>query len=190
MHTTRGGSSVNSNTVSFVEIPVRRQTGEVRDGRAAAGGDERLAEAQPLAVDLDRVWADELTVAEEHIDPRCGRDGHGIEAAAKGPHLPHPGHDGGEVHLGVGLERVAKFLPVPGLVHRPRGAEQRLARRAAEVDAGAARQVAFDHRHGVAGLGGGDGGGQPGRAAADDHESYASFGRGGRQSGGWPWAIC
>ena len=125
---------------------------------------------QPPAIDFDLVGTDKAGISEKHVNASPGRHRHRVVAAADGAHLPHASHDCGEIDPGRGAERVAELLSIAGLIHRPGRAEQRLARGAAEVDAGAAGQVPLGQGDAVPGLRGGDRGGQTARPTPDHHQ--------------------
>ena len=152
--------------------------GRMRRHRPGAGGDDRLLEAQGLAVHLHGLGAGEAGVAQEHVHPQLAEALHRVVVADVGADAAHAFHHRGEVHLHVVRPADAEQAGVADLRHHARRADDALGRDAADVQAVAAQVVALDQGDLGAQAGGARRGHQPGRAGADHHQVVAA-GRGG-----------
>jgi hypothetical protein len=156
------------------------QAGHRQVARPAAGGDQRLGEAQRLPLlaveDLHRVGAGEARLAQEDLDPLALQAGHGVVVADVGAQAAHAGHDRAEVDLHAVGHVDAQLGGLAQLAHDPGRADDGLGGHAAPVQAVAAQQVALDQGRLAAHAGCGDGADQAGRAGADDHQVVAALG--------------
>ncbi len=130
---------------------------DARNQRARPGRDHRLLEPQLRAVHLDRVRRGETRVAEIHLRAGLLHCLDRVARAAHGPHPANPLHDGAEVDPGRTIEPKAEIAPAAGVVNSARAANERLARRAPEIDAGSAGQPLLRHGDATPELPRGDG---------------------------------
>src|SRR5918992_5913557 len=102
---------------------------------------------------------------------------HGVSGTAHGPDAADAFHDLGEIDVRGGGEPEGEIRAPPGLVDSAGAADQCLAWRTAEVDAGPARQPLLRHGDAVAAHRGRQSGDQPGWTSAEDHQIVVAAGR-------------
>jgi hypothetical protein len=101
----------------------------------------------------------------------------GVTGAAHGPDAADSFHDLGEIDLRGCVEPEGEISSTPGLVDCAGAADQCLAWRTAEVDAGPASQQLLGHGDVVAAHRGRQSGNQPGWTPAEDHKIVVAAGR-------------
>ena len=151
-----------------------REARDRRGGGARAGADDGPREAQRSGADAHRVAPAEAPLAEEDVDAEAPVALGGVDAADLRPQPAHAGHGGAEVALDAARERQAELGPVPRRRPDARRPEDPLRRHAADVEAVAAHQAAFDQGHPGAESRGHHRGHQPGRARADHDQVVAA----------------
>ena len=154
------------------------ETGDGRGGGAGAGGDRGFGEAERLAADLDRGAAGEFSVADKDIDAEFAEARGGIVGTEVGAEPAHALHHGGKIDGHVARELHAEARTGAGLGRGAGGADERFRGHAADIQAIAAEQMAFDERDFGAEAGGARGGDEAGGAAADDDEVVTRSGGG------------
>src|SRR4029077_5430847 len=117
--------------------------------RVRSGGDHRLAESQLSAVHLHDVWRGEAGVPEVDLCARLFDHLNCIARAAHGTYPTHSLHDRTELRPGRAVEPKAELGPAARIVDRASAANERLAWRAAKIDAGAPGQPLLRHRDAV-----------------------------------------
>jgi hypothetical protein len=156
------------------------QAGQWQGARPAAGGDQRLGEAQRLPLhsieDLDRVGAGEMGLPQEDLDPLALQAGHRVIVADVGAQAAHPRHDRAEIHLDAFRHADPQLGRPAQLADHLRRANDALGGHAAPVQAVAAQQMALDQRGLAAQAGRPDGADQPRGPPADDDQVVAAVG--------------
>jgi hypothetical protein len=106
-------------------------------------GDNGLLEMQRLVSDDDRIAACESTLAKEDVDPKFTKPFRRIMRTDRGSQSSHALHDFGKVNI----RRRRLNSVVPGVAYRcclARSGDQSFGRNAADVQAIASHQAAFD----------------------------------------------
>ena len=122
------------------------------------------------------------------VYPCLGNQLNGVTGAAHGPDAADSFHDLGEIDLRGCIEPEGEINCPPGLVDCAGAADQCLAWRTAEVDAGPASEQLLSHGDAVAAHRGRQSGNQPGWTSAEDHKIVVATRRV-LPIGGWPWLI-
>jgi hypothetical protein len=92
-----------------------------------------------------------------------------IERTAKRAHPTYPLHDGAEIRSGRAVEPKAELGPAGRIMYRASATNERLARRAAKIDASSPGQSLLGHGDAAPSRRCCDGSGQAGRPAAENH---------------------
>ena len=163
----QGEDGLVGQVAAALEARYRRRLG------AGAGGDHGPPEAQ-LAVaggtgHGDRAIGEEASFAQVDVDAGIPEALGAVVPADLRADAAHALHRRGEVAGPLGARRAEAGVGAAGTPPTGRG-DHALGRHAAEVQAIAAHQPAFDQRHPGAQARGGDRGHQAGRAGADHHQ--------------------
>src|SRR4029077_2932491 len=129
-----------------------------------------LTEAQLPAVHVDDVRRSEAGVPEIDLCARLLDYLNRIARAAHGAHPADSLHNRTKLRLGRAVEPKAELGPAAGIVDRASTANERLARRATEIDTGSPGQSLLGHRDPVPSRRRGHGGDQAGWPAAENHQ--------------------